>query len=59
VHLLYLVGFRNCASVLAQWIYSFVRHERGARLITATAPGGARRPELADTEPQRHAEHAA
>ncbi len=34
VHLLFLVGFRNKFSVLAQWTYSYFTYKRGARLIT-------------------------
>ena len=34
VHILYLAGFRNRASVLLQWGYSFFTYERAVRLIT-------------------------
>jgi NADH dehydrogenase len=34
VHVLFLVGFRNRVSVLAQWAWSYVFSKRGARLIT-------------------------
>jgi NADH dehydrogenase len=34
VHLLYLVGFKNRASVLLQWTWSYLFSRRGARLIT-------------------------
>lgn len=34
VHIMYLAGFRNRASVLLEWGYSFFTYERGARLIT-------------------------
>jgi NADH:ubiquinone reductase (H+-translocating) len=34
VHILYLAGFRNRASVLLEWGYSFLTFQRGARLIT-------------------------
>ena len=33
LHLLYLVGFRNRTSVLLNWAWSYVTHERGPRLI--------------------------
>ena len=33
VHLLYLVGFRNKASVLIQWAYAYVSTRLGARII--------------------------
>ena len=34
VHILYLAGFRNRASVLLEWGYSFLTYLRGSRLIT-------------------------
>jgi NADH:ubiquinone reductase (H+-translocating) len=34
VHILYLVGFRNRVSVVAQWAWSYATFQRGARLIT-------------------------
>jgi NADH dehydrogenase len=34
VHLLFLVGFRNKASVLLSWAYSYFTYKRGARIIT-------------------------
>lgn len=34
VHILYLVGFRNRMLVFMQWLWSYVRYRRGARLIT-------------------------
>lgn len=34
VHVLYLVGFRNRASVLLQWAYAYFTYQRGVRLIT-------------------------
>ena len=47
VHLMYLVGFRNRASVLVQWAYAYFTYQRGVRLISgemvraapADAPG--------------------
>jgi NADH:quinone reductase (non-electrogenic) len=33
LHLLYLAGFRNRMSVLLNWAWSYVTHERGPRLI--------------------------
>ena len=42
VHILYLAGFRNRASVLVEWGYAFFTYQRGSRLITAM--GGAGRP---------------
>lgn len=34
VHLIFLIGFRNRAAVLMQWIYSYLTYTRGARIIT-------------------------
>lgn len=34
VHILYLIGFRNRMLVFFQWMWSYVRYRRGARLIT-------------------------
>jgi NADH dehydrogenase len=34
IHVLFLVGFRNRLSVLAQWMWNYVFSQRGARLIT-------------------------
>jgi len=34
IHVLYLVGFRNRASVLVQWAYAYFTFQRGVRLIT-------------------------
>lgn len=33
VHLVFLVGFRNKAAVLLQWMYSYFAYKRGARII--------------------------
>ena len=33
VHILFLIGFRNRASVLATWAWEYVRRMRGSRLI--------------------------
>jgi NADH dehydrogenase len=34
VHLIYLIGFRNRAVVLANWVYNYFTYDRGVRLIT-------------------------
>jgi NADH:ubiquinone reductase (H+-translocating) len=34
IHIMYLAGFRNRASVLLEWAYAFFTYQRGARLIT-------------------------
>ena len=33
VHLWYLIGFQNRVVVVVRWMFSFVTHGRGARLI--------------------------
>jgi NADH dehydrogenase FAD-containing subunit len=38
VHIAFLIGFRNRAAVLLDWIWSYLSFRRGARLITA-GPG--------------------
>jgi NADH:ubiquinone reductase (H+-translocating) len=40
VHIMYLAGFRNRASVLIEWAYSYFTYERGTRLITGGGSGG-------------------
>ncbi len=34
IHIFFLIGFRNRLTVLIQWAWSYLTHERGARLIT-------------------------
>lgn len=34
IHVVYLIGFRNRLSVLAQWIFAYYSSQRGGRLIT-------------------------
>jgi hypothetical protein len=36
VHILFLIGFRNRLLVMIQWVWSYLTHERGARLITGS-----------------------
>ena len=50
VHLVMLIGFRNRVLVLAQWGWTYLRYERGARLITGQVP------QLLDQESARTAE---
>lgn len=38
IHITYLIGFRNRLSVMLQWAYAYFTYQRGARLITRTAP---------------------
>jgi NADH:quinone reductase (non-electrogenic) len=35
VHVLFLIGFRNRAAVLLDWLWAYVTFQRGARLITS------------------------
>jgi len=35
IHILYLAGFRNRASVLLQWAYAYFTYQHGVRLITS------------------------
>ncbi len=37
VHISYLIGFRNRALVLAQWLWKYLTFQRTARLITASS----------------------
>ena len=39
IHILYLAGFRNRASVLFEWGWSFFTYQRGARLIIGDRRG--------------------
>jgi NADH dehydrogenase len=34
IHIVYLIGFRNRVLVFIQWVWSYIRYRRGARLIT-------------------------
>jgi NADH dehydrogenase len=34
VHILFLIGFRNRFIVIVEWAWTYVRNDRGARLIT-------------------------
>lgn len=33
IHILYLIGFRNRAGVMLEWLFRYFTHQRGARLI--------------------------
>lgn len=44
VHLLFLIGFRNKATVLLQWAYSYCTYKRGARIIFGSGPPPGSRP---------------
>ena len=46
VHIAWLVGFRNRFLVLTEWAWTYLRYERGARLITGPKQG-----ELPDRPP--------
>lgn len=34
IHIMYLIGFRNRATVLIEWAYAYFTYQRGVRLIT-------------------------
>jgi NADH dehydrogenase len=36
VHILYLAGLRNRATVFVQWAFQYATYQRGVRLITGT-----------------------
>ena len=36
VHIMYLIGFRNRATVLIEWAYAYFTYQRGVRLITGS-----------------------
>ncbi|HEY3352763.1 MAG TPA: NAD(P)/FAD-dependent oxidoreductase [Polyangia bacterium] len=38
VHIFWLIGFRNRFLVLSEWAWTYLRYERGARLITGAVP---------------------
>ena len=40
IHIMYLAGFRNRASVLVEWGYAFFTYQRGSRLIAYTEQPG-------------------
>ena len=40
IHILYLAGFRNRASVLVEWAYAYFTYQRGARLLSEAEAGG-------------------
>lgn len=35
IHIMYLIGFRNRATVLIEWAYAYFTYQRGVRLITS------------------------
>ena len=47
IHLVYLIGFANRLVVLTRWMWSFLTHGRGSRLIT----GQPLLPDITDPEP--------
>ncbi len=38
VHIYFLIGFRNRAAVLLDWLWAYVTFQRGSRLITGPTP---------------------
>jgi NADH dehydrogenase len=55
VHIFLLIGFRNRFVVVFSWAWTYVTHERGARLITGDSrlPTEAARPSAARAAPER------
>ena len=51
IHILYLAGFRNRATVLIEWAYAYFTYQRGARLLTETEAEG-RAPHASAERPQ-------
>ena len=51
IHILYLAGFRNRATVLIEWAYAYFTYQRGARLLTESESGG-KAPTASPTGPQ-------
>jgi NADH dehydrogenase len=48
VHIIYLIGFRNRAMVVAEWVWAYFTYKRGTRLVTHLPRG-------ADALPSPHA----
>jgi len=40
IHLIFLIGFRNKAGVLLQWLYSYCTYRRGARIVFGSNSSG-------------------
>ena len=38
IHIMFLIGYRNRALVMLQWLWQYVTFQRGARLITGAEP---------------------
>jgi len=55
VHIMFLIGFRNRLLVFIQWVWSYVRYRRGARLIT-TRNWKLTEPAAITSEPHRQAQ---
>lgn len=50
VHLVFLVGFRNKAAVMLQWIYSYFTYKRGSRIVTGIDDSAAHQPASSPTQ---------
>ncbi len=50
VHIVWLIGFRNRFLVLSEWAWTYLRYERGARLITGEVGALLRPPAAGDGE---------
>jgi NADH dehydrogenase len=38
VHIYFLIGFRNRAAVMLDWLWAYITWQRGSRLITGPSP---------------------
>jgi NADH dehydrogenase len=52
LHIFYLIGFHNRLLVLIQWLWAYLTHGRGARLITRSWQAGATRTAREPSKPQ-------
>jgi NADH dehydrogenase len=52
LHIFYLIGFHNRLLVLIQWLWAYLTHGRGARLITRPWRAGATRAAAEPSKPQ-------
>jgi hypothetical protein len=59
VHIFFLIGFRNRASVFLNWVWAWVTYGRGARLITGEVTTLAAQPIRRKAEGRESVEPAA
>ncbi len=53
LHLVMLIGFRNRANVLVNWMWNYLTYDRGSRVVVSSAELSAALPE-ASPSPRRH-----